>query len=564
MDRQAGVSYLNSLAQVMELLGHPPEEIAAYHRGIESVENCSTSEWSLLLAGEMNTADLFPEKIRLSLINLQRNKSASELDSLMLQIPPGLFGLLLLPSLSPALVRCLWREGNIISIKQLERACKRERVMGLTGFDRPLQNRLHLEIIQNRRRRNRWLRREALAFAEQREAELGETRGLLKIKRVGELRRCLEAVTEISWVIAGDDPRLVMGRIGTLAGATLPDSAGADEIVFEISDRPRERMIIVSEAEFASRVFLETGSETHIQAVLSELGQRGSTIDLPETEADIYRLADLPVLEPELREGRGEVDSARNNFLPKLITGDDIKGVLHVHTNWSDGKSSVHQMAVAVAKLGWQYIGITDHSEAAFYAHGLNPERIIEQKYAIERVREALPELRIFHGIECDILPDGQLDLPDPVLASLDFVLISIHTVLQMDREAMTRRIIKGLRNPHSTILAHPSGRLILERESYPVDWDAVFDAAAETGTSIEFNARSERLDLDWRLIRSATDRGVKICISPDAHMETSLSCVFDGLPTARKGWLTAEQVINTDNAEQLTAWFTNRGSADF
>jgi len=556
MDKVDGINYLIAMAEVLELLGEPAEKIQAYQAAADSVTASTSYLWDQWLAGKGPAPEQIAPDISRTIYENARSGLATDLEALILQIPPGLFGLIQLPSLNPTLVRRLWIDGNIVSINQLERACKRERVMNLTGFDRNRQNRLMREIVELRRSRNRWLRSEAEIFARAREEEIAGTKGLLRMKRAGELRRDLEAVSEIVWVIAADNPRLVMGRIGTIVGASWSSEDQTDTIIIEVVDQPRERLVVVTEAEFAARHWLETGTESHTRAVLGELCQAANPHLLPASENEIYERASLSYIPPELRENRGEIDAAKAGTLPTLIVPGDIKGVLHVHTNWSDGRESIYQMVERAAGLGWEYIGITDHSQAAFYTHGLTPERIILQRTAIEKVRVSFPEMRIFHGIECDIQPDGQLDLPDSVLETLDFVIVSIHSVLQMERVAMTKRILKGIRNPHATMIAHPSGRLLLERESYPVDWDLVFDAAAETGTVIEFNARSERMDLDWRLIRNATKRGVLICINPDAHGVSSLSCINDGIAIARKGWLTADQVLNTKTGEQLNQWF--------
>jgi DNA polymerase (family X) len=561
MQRAAATAYLDKMAIAMELLGEPTHESDEFRSAAQGMSDFSQETLTAWLDQDQSPPEAFSPQVQASLLRFSRQGTAAELEERHLRIPPGLFLLMQLPSLTPPLIRRLWIEGQIISIRQLERACHREKLVKLPGFGRTKQNQLMLEIKRLRHTRSHWLRRTALETAAEREEQLAIVKGVIRFSRAGELRRNLETISEIVWVVAADSPQQVLGRIATMAGAILPTPHTPDAVTFELVDRPKERMVVVDEAAFAAMLFLETGTPAHTDAVLSRLSVAEDACELPVSEAHIYQRSGLPVIAPELREGRGEIESAETGQLPELITAEQIRGVLHVHTNWSDGKGSVFQMAQRASELGWQYMGVSDHSEAAFYAHGLSPERIDQQREAIVWAQESLPNLKIFRGIETDILPDGSLDLPDSVLDSLEFVVASVHSVLQMDREDMTRRLIRAVKHPAVTILGHPSGRLLLERESYPVDWDRLFDAAAEGETAIEFNAPDERLDLDWRLIRSATSRGVRICINPDAHSVGTLNCVATGIDVARKGWLTQKQVLNCLDLDGMKIFLAKSGS---
>lgn len=553
MQRNAAADYLDKMALAMELLGESQRDSETFRTAGSAIDSIDDGQWQAWLRHEAPAPGGFSPLVQASLLTVARMGSAVELEERLLRIPPGLFLLLQLPILNPALVRRLWIDGQIISIKQLERACVREKLAGLDGFDREMQKRLLLEIKRLRHTRSHWLRRTAQAAAAAREEQLGGVKGVLQYALAGQVRRSLETISEIVWVVAADSPQQVLGRIGTLAGANLPTAASPNTITFELIDRPRERIVVVEARAFAAHLFLETGAAVHTDAVLERLYRRGDGAELPETEAEIYQRAGLPLIDPVLREGRGEIEAAADGQLPDLLCADDIRGVLHVHTTWSDGKGSVFQMANKASQLGWRYIGISDHSEAAFYAHGLSADRIDKQREAISKAQVSLPDVKIFHGIESDILPDGRLDLGDQVLHELDFVVASVHSVLQMDRHEMTLRLIRAVEHPAVTLLGHPSGRLLLERESYSVDWDALFSAAAAAGTAIEFNAPDERLDLDWRLIRSATERGVKICVNPDAHTIEAMENVATGIAVARKGWLTRSQVLNCLDTNELT-----------
>jgi len=251
---------------------------------------------------------------------------------------------------------------------------------------------------------------------------------------------------------------------------------------------------------------------------------------------------------------KGEIARAAKLGVPRLVGCADLRGVFHVHTDWSDGRASIRELTEAARARGWEYLGIADHSQAAGYANGLTPERLAAQAEEIARVQREFPGVRILRGVECDVLLDGRLDFDDALLASLDFVIASIHTGLDMEVEPLTDRVVRAIRHPATTILGHPSGRLLRERGASSLDWLRVFQAAAEEGTLLEFNTSPERLDLDWRLIRAATSLGARLCVNPDAHRLEAFDALAYGIETARKGWLVSEQVFNTLSRESMEA----------
>jgi DNA polymerase (family 10) len=275
-----------------------------------------------------------------------------------------------------------------------------------------------------------------------------------------------------------------------------------------------------------------------------------------KTEEDIYRALDLAYIPPELRENAGEFEAAEKGSLPRLIQEDDIRGTFHCHTTASDGVNTLDQMVDAARAMGWEYLGIADHSKAAAYAGGLSEAKLKAQFREIDELNGAAKGFRVFKGTECDILPDGSLDWSDRVLASCDYVVISVHSNFRMSEAEMTRRIIKALKNKHVTMLGHPTGRLLLARDPYPVDMVQVIDAAASEGKMIEINAHPMRFDLDWRLCRYAADKGVLIPINPDAHNIDGLHDVLYGVGIARKGWLEKKNVLNTRTAKEIDKLF--------
>jgi len=274
----------------------------------------------------------------------------------------------------------------------------------------------------------------------------------------------------------------------------------------------------------------------------------------------VYRAAELPFIAPELREGMGEVDAAASGRLPVLITDADMRGVLHCHSLYSDGKTSIGELARAARERGWSYLGISDHSQAAFYAGGLSPEQVRAQHDEIDELNPRWSDFRLLKGIEADILADGRLDYDDNILASFDYVIGSIHSRFSMDGAAMTQRVLTALDDPRLTILAHPTGRLLLSRDAYALDLEAVLDKAAERRVAVELNCDPARMDLDWRLVRRARKLGVTIAIGPDAHSISGLDNVTFGVASARKAWLEPGDVLNTRPIEEVLA-FASRGS---
>jgi len=326
-------------------------------------------------------------------------------------------------------------------------------------------------------------------------------------------------------------------------------------------DENNARFLIYSTTAdlFALELLLTTGSEDHIQL----LQQIKNPIPIGNSEQEIYRSLGLAYIEPELREGLDEIELAKQNTLPTLITFEDIKGTLHNHSIYSDGVHTLAEMArYCKENLNLEYLGICDHSRTAVYANGLSIERLEEQWTEIDRLNQQMAPFKIFKGIESDILSDGSLDYPDGILAKFDFVVASIHSNLKMDEERATTRLIKAIENPHTTILGHPTGRLLLSRAGYPIDYKKIIDACAANKVVIEINANPLRLDLDWRWHRYALEKGVLLSINPDAHRTEGLLDMHYGVYVARKGGLSKEKCLNAFSLSEITAYFSNPDSA--
>jgi DNA polymerase (family 10) len=410
---------------------------------------------------------------------------------------------------------------------------------------------------------------QALALASRLTEGLEKTPGIIRMELCGSLRRRRETIKDIDILISSDAPAPIMERFVSISGVTQVIAHGPTKSSVIVQGDGRLLMNadlrIVSDAQFPFALHYFTGSKEHNIAMrqraikydlklneyeLADLG--GARIEC-RNEADIYDVLDLAYIPPELRENTGEMDAAAKDELPKLVEADDIQGVFHCHTTYSDGSNSVEEMALAAKALGLKYLGLADHSQSLTIANGLTPDRVRKQQVEIDTVNQRLKGFKVLKGTECDILADGSLDYDDDLLASFDYVVASVHSHFKQSREEMTARIIKAIRNPYVTMLGHATGRLLLRREGYPVDLEAVLQAAAESGTMIEINAHPQRLDLDWIHCKRAKTLGVKIVINPDAHSASDIALYHYGVDVARRGWLEKGDVFNTKSLSDVT-----------
>ena len=370
------------------------------------------------------------------------------------------------------------------------------------------------------------------------------------------MRRRLEVAGAIDLAVATDHPHQVLAGLHKILGVELVELApGLAETT--LPQGVPLRLTLAAPEAFGAAWLAATGNDDHFQALQNlarehhlELTPQGlwaeGVLQPSREEADIYRRLGLPLVPPELREGLGEIEAGRQNQLPRLITPEDIRGCFHVHSYYSDGVNSLEELAAAARQRGWSYLGLSDHSQSAYYAGGLKPPDLERQRAEVERQRREHPDFTLFWGVESDILSDGSLDYPDDILQQFDFVIASIHSQFSLKREAMTRRILTALSHPCCTMLGHLSGRLLLAREPYAHDLEAILKYAGAHQVIMEINASPYRLDLDWRWLRRAKELGILISINPDAHSLEGLDDVNYGVMAARKGWLAPEDVLNT------------------
>lgn len=489
--------------------------------------------------------------------DLLETGTLSELDDYLSGTPTGILEMLTIKGLGPKKIRIIWKTLGIESVGELYYACNENRLIEAKGFGLKTQEDVK-KAIEFSMSNAGW---SLFANVEPIALDLyGKIRKQLPeealISFTGEFRRKNE-VLQLVELLVSVSPEQLHAIVYDLPGFTVDPISEEDTAIGLTSDRGiRFKVTPIHPSGFYRQLVLTTGSDSHLE-LLSDL-----KTDIPELDSEeaIYQTLGLSYIEPELREGLDEVSRAKVSPMPQLITFSDLRGSLHNHSTYSDGVNTLEEMArYCRDELQLEYFGICDHSKTAVYANGLPIARVNAQWEEIDRLNESLAPFRIFKGIESDILADGSLDYPNEVLEGFDFVVASIHANLKMDEQRATERLVKAIENPYTTILGHPTGRLLLSRSGYPIDYKRVIDACADSGVVIEINANPLRLDLDWRWHRYAVEKGVMLSINPDAHRTSGFHDMHYGINVARKGGLTAENCLNALSADDLATWFDRK-----
>lgn len=531
------------LGNIMELHGENPFKISSYRNAYITLRKLDKP----LL--EMSDEDISGIKgvgkaISAKIGELLETGKMATLQKYLDQTPEGIQEMLNIKGFGPKKIYAVWKKLGVETIGELLYAVNENRLMELKGFGQKTQEELRQKLEYYQKSKNKF------HYA----ALEDEARGLLKklkaalpqagISFTGAIYRRCNILEDIEFIIAYE------GNIeGPLPDLGFTSVKKEGKTIFGITDRGLSITIHSCEpAEFGSKLFRYSASKDFLDAFLKL--NPGMDFKGIATEEEVFQKAGLPYIPPELREADWSIKLALKDQLPKLIEETDIKGVIHTHTTFSDGLHSLADMAACAKEMGYSYIGISDHSKAAFYANGLQPGRVIQQMEEIDQLNEQLAPFKIFKGIESDILNDGSLDYEEELLRQFDFVIASVHSNLRMDEEKSGRRLIRAIENPYTNILGHPTGRLLLSRKGYPLDHVKIIDACAENGVAIELNANPYRLDLDWSWIPYALEKGVLISINPDAHSKGGIKDIRYGVLSARKGGLTAEACLNAKNAE--------------
>jgi DNA polymerase (family X) len=568
MDSRTAANVLSQIAAYLELKGENSFKRRAYAGAAQGLLALGADDLGpLYRSGELGRVRGLGPATLAVVRDLIETGESRYLEQLRESMPEGLLEMLDVPGLSPLKIHQIHEGLGIETLEELEAAAKDGRLATLPKFGPKTVAKLLRGIATAREHGTLRLYHHAYIEAQRLLASVANHPDVARAELAGGLRRRAEVVARVDIVAeCRSNPVAVAQSFTRLAGIKSARGEGAS-VSIRFVDGAELELHCVDRDRFAVALWRATGSDTHVSAVTAALEANGVEVDddrlrdssggfIPTPdERSIYSAAALAFVEPELREGLGEVDAARRRALPALLTLTDIRGVLHCHSHYSDGKASIGEMAQAAKERGWSYIGITDHSQAAFFAGGLSREAVRAQHDEIDELNATLDGFRVLKGIEADILADGRVDYGDELLDEFDFVVGSIHSRFSMDRTTMTDRVLRALDDPRLTILAHPTGRLLLSREPYALDVEAVLEKAASLGVAVELNADPHRLDLDWRHLQTAKRLGVTIEIGPDAHSARGLDNMEVGVGIARKGWLERADVLNARSADDVVAF---------
>jgi len=581
-DKQEISSVLEEMADLMELAGENPFRARSFRAAARSLEATTEDIGSLVASGRLKEIPGIGPALESIISELCREGRSPRHEELKNTVPVGLLDLLRVGGLGPKKARQLYQNLGIAGLPALEAACRSGKVAEQSGFGEKMQAKILAGIEYLRQVGGRFLQDEALAAGRELLDRLRGDPNVIRADLAGSIRRRRETVKDIDLVAASADPESVMkGFISAAESSQVRPQVvahGPTKSSIRLASGMQADLRVVSDAEFPFALLHFTGSMEHNTAMRGRARNRGFKLNeyglhrldagdgesegeklACRSEAEIFSALGLAFIEPELREDRGEIDLAEAGRLPRLVEAGDIRGVVHAHTTYSDGRHSLEQMAEAARAAGYGYLAVTDHSQSAGYAGGLREDRIREQHREIEALNARLQGLRIFKGIESDIRTDGSLDYPPEVLDLFDFVIASVHSNFGLTETEQTERVLRALRDPHCTILGHPTGRLLLERSGFAIRMEEVIRAAASLGAAIEINAHPRRLDLDWRWGSLAREAGLKTCISPDAHSTEGIRLIEFGVGIARKAGFSASEVVNTYPADGFAAWIRTR-----
>jgi DNA polymerase (family X) len=579
MDKAQVAAVLDEIGTLLELQGENSFRCNAYHNAARTIQQLETDLGETVAQGKLTEIPGIGETLRDKITALVRTGKLDFYDELRQKTPSGLLEMLRLPGIGPKKVKTLYDRLGLDTLDKLKAACDAGQVAELKGFGAKTQQKIveGLAFLDQMGQRVRL--DQALPLARSLFTALEKLPGVIRIELCGSLRRQRETIKDIDLLVSTNDAAPIMDAFVHLPQVQQVVGHGdtkATVVVAAVDDQGKRILInadlrVVSDQQFPFALNYFTGSKEHNVAMrqraiqyglkLNEYELAGPKKKVPcKEESDLYRALDLDYVEPELRENTGELEAAATHTLPELVTDGDLQGAFHCHSTWSDGANSIEDMVRAAKRLGWKYYGVADHSQSLTVANGLNAQRLRQQHAEIDELSGKLSGIKIFKGTECDILPDGQLDYDDKVLAGFDYVVASVHTHFNQTQEEMTKRIVRALSNPHVTMLGHATGRLLMRREGYKVDLEAVLHAAAKHGKMIEINAHPMRLDLDWVHCKRARALGITLVINPDAHSTADLEYLPYGISVARRAWLTKEDVFNTRPTAKVVQYLRSRG----
>lgn len=537
------------IGKLMELQGANPFKVRAYSNGARVIDGLDEDLGTVIAEGRLGDLKGIGDALQQKIIDIYNTGTCPQLEKLESEIPEGVQEMLNIKGLGAKKIAVIWKEMEILSLGDLLYACNENRLVEVKGFGEKTQETIRQAVEYYMANQGNFHYAKLYPLAEELLSYLKSKTKSDLVSLTGEVRRKMPILNKIEIIADGSIRADVEKAIEGNKNISEVNKGDA-EIAFDYEASAIPAVVKIGGGNFYQDLISSTGGEAHDIDTSKASG---------ESEEAIYESLGMAWIPPELRDNKGIVDQAAAGKIPTLVEWNDLKGTLHNHSKWSDGLASLADMAKACKELGLEYLGISDHSKSAFYANGLSAERVAEQHAEIDELNSSFEDFKIFKGIESDILYDGSLDYEDDVLASFDFIVASVHSQLKMDEEKATSRLINAIENPYTTILGHPTGRLLLMRKGYPIDHKKVIDACAANGVSIEINANPYRLDIDWTWIPYCLEKGIMISINPDAHKVAGLEDMHWGIAAARKGGLSADMTLNALDRKQIEEYFLNK-----
>jgi len=555
----------SEIADILDIKGENPFKVRAYQKAVRAIEGLSEELRAIHARGELRQIEGVGGAIAKKIDELLTTGKLQYYEREKASIPDGLLAMLKIPEVGPKKVKALYEKLGIDTVEKLEVAAQAGKLRELPGFGEKTEQNILRGIALVRRGRERVLLADATELAESIVEKLSQLKEVSVAVPAGSLRRQQETIGDIDILVISHAPQKVMDTFTTLDCVAEVTAKGTTKSSIRTKDDVQVDVRVVEKDSFGAALQYFTGSKEHNIQLREIAMKRGLKINeygvfsektgkmiAGKSEEEVYAALELPVIPPELRQGLDEIDAARDGKLPALLEPSQIKGDLHVHSEWSDGKNSIEEIVEACRALGYTYVGIADHSQSLGVAGGLEPERCEKQIELIRKINRKLKGFRVLAGAEVDIRSDGTLDFPNELLAKLDFVTAAIHSGFKQTRKQLTDRVRSAMENPHVTILAHPTGRLIGRRDPFDIDVVEILQIAKKTGTAMELNAHQLRLDLKDVHLRKAKELGVKVAIGTDAHDLTELRLMRYGVATTRRGWLESKNVLNTLSTTKL------------
>lgn len=557
MDKEKVSEILEEMGVLMELKGENPFKVRAHHNGAEIIATLSTPLEELIEKNVLTKIKGIGPGLAEKITELVQTGKCQEYEKLKKSFPKHFLDILRIPGLGAKKAKVLHEKLKIKDLKSLEKACKDNKIARLNGFGERTQRKILEGIRFLSGSQDYHLYDMALDEAEKMLKLVRKNKEVIRSEIAGSLRRHKEVIGDVDILVSAKNSKKIMDSFVKAANVESVLARGETKSSVQLDSGIQVDLRVVSDREYPFALQYFTGSKEHGTALRTLAKKKGYKLNeygifkgerkiTCIKEDDIYKLLGLQYIPPEMRENIDEIELARKNKIPKLLEEKDLKGTFHVHSTWSDGKDTLEAMIRAAQKAGFEYVGLSDHSKSAYYANGLKPDRVKKQHQEIDKLQKKFKNIRLFKGTECDILTDGSMDYSDSVMKSFDFVIASVHSAYTQDEKTMTKRIIKALKNPYVTMLGHSTGRLLLAREPYHLNLKDIIQAAADYGKMIEINANAHRFDLDWRYLRFAKEKGMKVSINPDAHSAQGMFDTFYGVGIARKGGLTKKDVFNT------------------